>query len=195
MQLVAARSFCRRSSQGSTSATPATRPSPYLPLASRFVAQQRVHEVPEGHCAAGVATAGGEAATDQEMAHLLLAEEGLEPLKSQPSGRSPRRFFFRWAGPPAPRTMALKPYRAPTWNFLAPSRASAGNVRAGTEPGPRFGHRVPKSGPTGWAIPPGGWVGTAPTAPTGCRLRRFRRCFFFACLTGWSFGKTTENGL
>ena len=67
---------------------------------------------------------------------------------------SPCRFFVRWAGPTGPRTMVLKPSWGPTWNFLAPSRASAGNVRAGTGTGPRFGHRVPKSGPTGWAIPP-----------------------------------------
>ena len=66
----------------------------------------------------------------------------------------PSTFSFRWAGPTRPRTMVLKASWVRTWNFLAPSRASAGNVRAGTGTGPRFGHRVPKSGPTGWAIPP-----------------------------------------
>ena len=66
----------------------------------------------------------------------------------------PRRFFFRWFGRGAPELLAYEPSWVLTWNFLAPSRASAGNARAGTEPGPRFGHRVPKSGPTGWAIPP-----------------------------------------
>ena len=65
-----------------------------------------------------------------------------------------RRFFFRFAGRATPGRMVLKPSWVRTWNFLAPSRASAGNVRAGTGTGPRFGHRVPKSGPTGWAIPP-----------------------------------------
>ena len=39
-------------------------------------------------------------------------------------------------------------------HFCIPPCRGAGNVRAGTGPGPRFGHRVPKSGPTGWAIPP-----------------------------------------
>ena len=39
-------------------------------------------------------------------------------------------------------------------HFWPPPCRGAGNVRAGTGPGPRFGHRVPKSGPTGWAIPP-----------------------------------------
>ena len=38
--------------------------------------------------------------------------------------------------------------------FGHPPCRGAGNVRAGTGPGPRFGHRVPKSVPTGWAIPP-----------------------------------------
>ena len=57
-------------------------------------------------------------------------------------------------GPRRPELLAYEPYWVRTWNFLAPSRASAGNVRAGTGTGPRFGHRVPKSGPTGWAIPP-----------------------------------------
>ena len=39
-------------------------------------------------------------------------------------------------------------------HFWPPPCRGAGNVRAGTGPGPRFGHRVPKSVPTGWAIPP-----------------------------------------
>ena len=39
-------------------------------------------------------------------------------------------------------------------HFCTPPCRRAGNVRAGTGPGPRFGHRAPKSGPTGWAIPP-----------------------------------------
>ena len=39
-------------------------------------------------------------------------------------------------------------------HFWPPPCRGAANVRAGTGPGPRFGHRVPKSVPTGWAIPP-----------------------------------------
>ena len=39
-------------------------------------------------------------------------------------------------------------------HFWPPPCRGAGNVRAGTGPGPRFGDRVPKSAPTGWAIPP-----------------------------------------
>ena len=39
-------------------------------------------------------------------------------------------------------------------HFWPPPCRGAGNVRAGTGPRPRFGHRVPKSGPAGWAIPP-----------------------------------------
>ena len=66
----------------------------------------------------------------------------------------PSTFSFRWAGPRRPRRMAPKPARARTWKILPPSRVRAGNVRAGTGTGLRFGHRVFKSAATGWAIPP-----------------------------------------
>ena len=88
------------------------------------------------------------------MACLVLREEASWVMRTTVLNPFPRRFFARFFGRTPPDRMVLKPPRERTWNFLAPSRASAGNVRAGTGTGPRFGHRVPKSGPTGWAIPP-----------------------------------------
>ena len=52
------------------------------------------------------------------------------------------------------RSFALGTHLGHDGHLWPPPCRGAGNVRAGTGPGPRFGHRVPKSGPTGWAIPP-----------------------------------------
>ena len=81
----------------------------------------------------------------------------MRPALNRVLSPCPRRFFFRWAGRAAPRTMVLKPARARTWKILPPSRASAGNVRAGTGTGLRFGHRTSSKvllPPAGWVIPP-----------------------------------------
>ena len=105
-----------------------------------------------------VAKAGGEAATDQEMAHLLLAEEGLEPLRSQPSRSVASPFFLPLVRADPARSNGTKTVQGTDLghggHFCTPPWRAAANVRAGTGTGPRFGHRVPKSGPTGWAIPP-----------------------------------------
>ena len=73
-----------------------------------------------------VATAGGEAATDQEMAHLLLAEEGLEPLRSQPSRVVPSPFFLPLGGatgaPPPGEVLSW----VPTWVMGATFAPSPG---------------------------------------------------------------------
>ena len=39
-------------------------------------------------------------------------------------------------------------------HFCTPPCRGAGNVRAGTEPGARFGRADSPGAPTGWAIPP-----------------------------------------
>ena len=88
---------------------------------------------------------------------------GFSIPRSEMGSKSTRRWvpfhFFLPSGgangaPSIPVRIILGTHLGHEGHFWPPPCRGAGNVRAGTGPGPRFGHRVPKSGPTGWAIPP-----------------------------------------
>ena len=95
-----------------------------------------------------------EATRGQRFAVLHLTEEPSWVIRTRELEGFLSVFFFRRFGQTRPGRSRYESPWVRTWKILPPSRASAGNVRAGTGPGPRFGHRVPKSVPTGWAIPP-----------------------------------------
>ena len=77
-----------------------------------------------------VATASGEAAADQEMAHLLLAQElsGISS-RSEELGRYAPSFFARRNGPTRPDRVVLKPHCVLAFKKITPRGAPGGNVR------------------------------------------------------------------
>ena len=156
--LVGARFLGRESPRSTSAGTSATGTSrPWL-ISGQLLAEDRAYEVTEGPGAGGGlprqrrsrpgpgngpfgsrggAKAGGQISTRRSVAsHFFLPSGGADPAPSI-----------------AVRTI-LATHLGHGGHFRPPPCRGAGNVRAGTGPGPRFGHRVPKSGPTGWAIPP-----------------------------------------
>ena len=92
------------------------------------------------------------------MACLVLREEASSVIGTTVC-RSVASHFFRpfFRADPAQSIavrIILATHLGHGGHFCTPPWRAAANVRAGTGTGPRFGHRVPKSGPTGWAIPP-----------------------------------------
>ena len=98
-----------------------------------------------------LAAAIGEAARDQEMAHLVsLSDLGTKTVPS-PFFRPPfRAHRARSNGTKTSEGTDL----GDGGHFCSPPCRGAGNVRAGTEPGARFGRADSAGAPTGWAIPP-----------------------------------------
>ena len=101
-----------------------------------------------------VATSSGEAAADQEMAHLLLAQELSGISRSEEPGRCPPSFFARRNGPTRPDRMVLKPYWALAFEETTPRHPPAGNVRGPAVGRPPMGRRASPGAATGWGIPP-----------------------------------------
>jgi len=96
----------------------------------------------KGHVPRVVATSSGEAAADQEMAHLLLAQELSGISRSEELGRCPPSFFARRNGPPRPDRTVLKPYWALAFEKITPRGAPGGNVRGPAVGRPLVGHRA-----------------------------------------------------
>ena len=104
-----------------------------------------------------VAKASGEAARDQEMAHLVLARSlvSLSDLSFQDGMKAVFSSAVSGHGGPMPwPNMVLHTALHHGGHFCTPPCRGAGNVRAGTEPGARFGRADSPGAPTGWAIPP-----------------------------------------
>ena len=89
-----------------------------------------------------VATASGEAAADQEMAHLLLAQELSGISRSDELGRYPPSFFARENGRGTPDRVVLKPYWALAFEETTPRGAPGGNVRGPAVGRPLVGRRA-----------------------------------------------------
>ena len=89
-----------------------------------------------------VATASGEAAADQKMAHLLLAQELSGISRSDELGRYPPSFFARRNGRGAPDRMVLKPYCVLAFKKITPRGAPGGNVRGPAVGRPLVGRRA-----------------------------------------------------
>ena len=99
-----------------------------------------------------------EATRGQPIAVLHLTEKPSWVFGTAVSRWVPFHFFLPSGGadpaPSIPVRIILGTHLGHEGHFWPPPCRGAANVRAGTGPGPRFGHRVPKSAPTGWAIPP-----------------------------------------
>ena len=103
-----------------------------------------------------IPTAGG-GPEDQRMPCFGSREKAFGNLRSQELEGYPSTFFFRCFGRQTPDALAkFRPgYPPASWgHFCTPPCRGAGNVRAGTEPGARFGRADSPGAPTGWAILP-----------------------------------------
>ena len=128
------------------------------PKEGRSRARQRAREVPRGPPCRWWSPGQRRSRQKENPTRFSSAEQPIFLNYRSVTRWVPFHFFLPLGGASAAPSMAVRIIPGTPLHheghFWPPPCRGAGNVRAGTGPGPRFGHRVPKSGPTGWAIPP-----------------------------------------